>query len=282
MENRYFSTFYQDQYINNHFDTPIFNELSGYSKGLFEPQFFFNLLKTQFDFVCQNGDNPTLCRDHLLDIGLNKSQLLFFLGKLQLLIELFIKHGIATLSEMDKLRNCLYLISEELDKLNNELNPKLLSEESVKEISEGVVLEHTYTEAKEIDIRPKFSSIAIEQLFPILKDFFSLEDQSELKFILETGNNAKQKLLFNDNGNRLSDTFKKLYEYDLIIGLQKKDLQNWIISNFNYLHRHEVKEYTPDTIEKAISRNYYPCKSPLIEIIKGQIQKVHHPRLKKT
>ena len=42
-----------------------------------------------------------------------------------------------------------------------------------------------------------------------------------------------------------------------------------------------MKEFVYDTVEKTISRNYYPCKSPLIEVKKGQIQRVEQPRTKK-
>ena len=102
-----------------------------------------------------------------------------------------------------------------------------------------------------------------------------------VKQIIETGNKGSKKLLFKDNGNRLTDTFKKLIELDLITGCEKQDLINWIILNFNYTHRNKLKEFVYDTVEKTISRNNYPCKSPLIEIKNGQIQKIEQPRTKK-
>jgi hypothetical protein len=49
-----------------------------------------------------------------------------------------------------------------------------------------------------------FSSEVIDQIFGILKDCFPLEQQTELKRILETGQNAQTKLLFNDSGNKLA------------------------------------------------------------------------------
>jgi hypothetical protein len=87
-------------------------------------------------------------------------------------------------------------------------------------------------------------------------------------------------MLFKGHGNRLSDTFKKLIEHDFITGCQKQDLINWIISNFTYTQNDTVKDFVYDTVEKTISRNYYPCKSPLITIENGQIQKVVQPRTK--
>jgi len=132
-----------------------------------------------------------------------------------------------------------------------------------------------------IEIKPHFKADSVQPIYDIIKDFFSLEHQIVLNQILTTGNNAEEKILFKGNGNRLTDTFKKLFEHDFIMGCQKQDLQNWIISNFNYLYRNEVKLYVFDTVEKIISRNDFPCKSPLIEIKNGQIQKVGRTRLKK-
>lgn len=131
------------------------------------------------------------------------------------------------------------------------------------------------------EIKPKFKPEAIQTIFDIIKDFFSTENQNELKQILHTGNIASEKLLFTANGNRLTDTFKKLIEHDFIPGYQKKDLINWIISNFTFMHQNKVKPFVFDTVEKTISRNYYPCKSPLIEIKRGQIEKAEQPRKRK-
>ncbi len=137
------------------------------------------------------------------------------------------------------------------------------------------------TEQETIEMKPVFKPEAIQMVFDILKDFFSPEQQVELKQIIETGNKANKKMLFKGNGNRLSDTFKKLIEHDFIIGCQKQDLINWIISNFTFTHQGKVKVFVYDTVEKTISRKYYPCKSPLIEIKNGQIQRVEQPRTKR-
>jgi hypothetical protein len=139
----------------------------------------------------------------------------------------------------------------------------------------------TKTEKEIIKIKPVFKSEAVQSIFEILKVFFSDEQQIELKQVIEEGKKANNKLLFKGNGNRLTDTFKKLIEHDFITGCQKKDLIDWIISNFNYTNQNVVKAYIYDTVEKTISRNHYPCKSPLIKIENGRIQKVDQPRIKK-
>lgn len=131
------------------------------------------------------------------------------------------------------------------------------------------------------EAKPVLKPEAVQTVFEIIKDFFIIEQQPELKKILETGDKVNEKLLFRDAGNRLTDTFKKLIEHDFITGCQKQDLINWIISNFNFISQKNSKAFIYDTVEKTISRNSFPCKSPLIEINNGIIQKFEKPRIKK-
>jgi len=139
----------------------------------------------------------------------------------------------------------------------------------------------TKTEQETIEMKPVLKPEAVQIVFDIIKDFFSPEQQTELKQVIETGNKASKKMLFKGNGNRLTDTFKKLIEHDFITGCQKQDLINWIISNFTFTQQNKVKAFIYDTVEKTISRNDNPCKSPLIKIENGQIQKFEQPRTKK-
>lgn len=139
----------------------------------------------------------------------------------------------------------------------------------------------TKTEQQTIEAKPIFNPKAVQIVFEIIKDFFGTEQQNELKQVLETGNNASQKLLFKDSGNRLTNTFKKLIEHDFITGCQKQDLINWVVSNFDFTHQNKAKAFIHGTVEKTISGNNYYCKSPLIEIENGQIQKVVQPQTKK-
>jgi len=133
----------------------------------------------------------------------------------------------------------------------------------------------------EIIIKPTFKPEAIEIIFPILKDFFSPDQQDQLLEILKTGSIAKTKLIFFDNGIRLADLFRKLLEHDFIVRCGKDVLQQWIFQNFNFKFRNKISPYSLRTIEKYISTNEYPCKSPLINIEKGEIIKVISPHYKK-
>jgi hypothetical protein len=115
---------------------------------------------------------------------------------------------------------------------------------------------------------PTFKPEAVEQIFEFLKDFFIPEQQGELKQVLETGGNAKDKLLFTSNGNRLADAFKQLYKTNFITGCQKKELEAWIAGNFKYfnLNRRIEKEYKLKTLNEIISTDKDKCKNPFLNI----------------
>ncbi|CAA7386980.1 hypothetical protein [Chryseobacterium fistulae] len=137
-------------------------------------------------------------------------------------------------------------------------------------------------ENKDVVIRPTCKPEILQPLFEIIKDFFNIEQQNELKRILETFDNTDKKLLFKGNGNRLTDIFKKLIEHDFITGFQKKDLIEWTVLNFQFLHNGSIKDFKISTAEKSISGNEYSCKNPLIEIKNQQILRVEQPKSKKS
>ena len=64
-----------------------------------------------------------------------------------------------------------------------------------------------------------------------------------------------------------------MYENNIIVGGQKTDLINWIVSNFNFIYRNQVRKFKTKTVELVISGNIAPCKKPIIEIKNGQISK---------
>jgi hypothetical protein len=121
-----------------------------------------------------------------------------------------------------------------------------------------------------------FKPDSIPMIFDILKDFFSIEQQTELEWILKSGGDTIPPLIFKDNGNRLAHTFRELKENDFILGCSKTDLIDWISNNFKYQSRgkKKINDYTFDYLEKCISRKDYLCKDPLIEIIDKNIKKV--------
>ena len=123
-----------------------------------------------------------------------------------------------------------------------------------------------------INKKPIFNQTATSVVFEILKGFFKLDEHDKLKVLLEYGNNAGQSLIFLGNGNRLADTFKKLFEHGFITGCSKQELENWIGNNFKFQPADQIKSFTKDYLQKCISRKNWVCKEPLIEISNREIQ----------
>jgi hypothetical protein len=138
----------------------------------------------------------------------------------------------------------------------------------------------TKKELEIIEIKPVLKAEAIQPLFEIIKVFFNVQQQTELKQILETGNTINGKLLFKGSGHRLADTFKKLIDNNFYT-CQKQDLEKWILMNFKFLNKNKPSDFKTSVLNKYISTYSTNCKNPLIEINKGQIQKVEEPRTKK-
>lgn len=114
------------------------------------------------------------------------------------------------------------------------------------------------------DPKPCFKGESIDGIISTLEDFFDKGDRAELKRIIETGGNTNDKLLFIDNGNKLSDFFRQHYILGNIIGCNKKDLINWIVKNFKFRQGKTIKDFNFKTVEKTISAQESPCKNKII------------------
>ncbi|MDX6183137.1 hypothetical protein SGQ44_13585 [Flavobacterium sp. Fl-77] len=112
--------------------------------------------------------------------------------------------------------------------------------------------------------KPCFKAESIQSITDTLNVFFDATQHAELKRIIETGGKAKEKLLFRDNSNRLTDYFKRLIESDIIVGCNKTVLKNWIVDNFKYINGKTQKNFTPKTVEKTLSSKEQLCKNPII------------------
>jgi hypothetical protein len=112
--------------------------------------------------------------------------------------------------------------------------------------------------------KPCFKPESIEEIMTALSTYFSAFQQDELRRIIESGNNANEKLLFRDSGNKLTDYLKRLFENGKITSCTKKDLINWIVGNFKYIHRETQKCFIFKTVEKTISGREQSCKNPII------------------
>ncbi len=133
-------------------------------------------------------------------------------------------------------------------------------------VDEPVLLSGNKNEQPLPAIRPNFLAEFVPQVFEILKDFFSRSDQPELLKLLETGGNSAKPLLFIDNGSRLADAFKQLFDCGMIIGCQKKEFEEWICNNFHYRYRNVVKVFTKRYVADIISSSKDRCQKPILNV----------------
>lgn len=122
----------------------------------------------------------------------------------------------------------------------------------------------TLTTNQEYIPKPCFKPESIESIANVLNTFFDPLQHTELKRIMETGGKAKEKLLFRDNSNRLTDYFKQLIESDIIVGCNKTVLKNWIVDNFKYTNGKTQNNFIPKTVEKTLSSKEQLCKNPIV------------------
>jgi hypothetical protein len=116
------------------------------------------------------------------------------------------------------------------------------------------------------EVHPVFSHEYVPQIYNILKGYFPAEQQNDLLMLLETGGNVNKPLRFISSGSQLADVFKQLFDGAIIKGCQKKDLQNWVMKNFYYLFRGEVKEFTLRYLHDIISSKKDKCQKPILDI----------------
>jgi hypothetical protein len=124
---------------------------------------------------------------------------------------------------------------------------------------------------KIVRIKPIFRQEIVSPVFDLLNGFFPEEDRKILKLIMISGDDSPRALTFLGPGNRLADSFKKLYESDLITGCQKKELESWIVVNFQFRDDHGIKKFKPKYLNNIISTNQIPCKNPILEVMGDRI-----------
>lgn len=122
-----------------------------------------------------------------------------------------------------------------------------------------------------IEIKPIFQQDLQETIFNNLKIFFSKEQQSAFKTILEDGNDLNTPLIFLDNGNRLADAFKQLIKSDIISGVEQQELEEWIYRNFKYRFRGEIRPFKLTYLNSIISTNKIGCKRPIFNVIPDKL-----------
>ena len=142
------------------------------------------------------------------------------------------------------------------DILKEEGLPQIENKEVEKRRDHQVISQ----EARRIVIKPE----AVNLVFHLLKDHFPKEQQEELKRILIEGDDTNHPLYFMDNGTRLAHALRYLKESDIITGCNKKQLEEWLITNFVYKNKKgKIAHFSADYATKLISRNSNICKNPI-------------------
>jgi hypothetical protein len=115
---------------------------------------------------------------------------------------------------------------------------------------------------------PIFRAGVAEQFIDLIKDYFTSDDQRQLKTLFATGALKDAPLLFKGSGIQLADAFKQLFEANLIIGCNKIQLINWIIKHFKYIDKGAVRAYSEKYLLNIISSNTKSCQSPILNVRK--------------
>jgi hypothetical protein len=120
---------------------------------------------------------------------------------------------------------------------------------------------------------PVFVQEYLPDFYVIIRDFFSKNEQDSLIHLLETGVELDKPIVFQDTGNRLADAFKQLYEANIIVDCQKKELESWICRNFVFIHRQKVKQFIPKYLNEIISTTKDKCQRPILNVKFDKVDK---------
>jgi len=157
---------------------------------------------------------------------------------------------------------------EEFKEYDRNLN-KYESERVEKE------LEQTSKEIYKSQDKPVFSSSIVDVVYEILKEHFDKEEHKPLENLLKNNTTPTNKLYFKNNGNKLTDAFKKLIEAHLITQCIKSELEKWVCDNFQFKYLKNRQNFNPRTVQDVISNKISKqhCKTPLFTILNGNIIK---------
>lgn len=106
----------------------------------------------------------------------------------------------------------------------------------------------------------------VDIVFDSVSSFFPSEEHDELYNFLSNGEKSIGKFTFLGSAIKLADAFKKLHRNKIISPCRQKDLEGWLVNNFQYLKNKKVSNIEPSYATDLISTNKYICKTPIIDI----------------
>ncbi len=150
---------------------------------------------------------------------------------------------------------------EALIKYNKELKDLGIDDKSTSNEKGG----HNKNIKREITL-PSFRRDYIDTIFNQLKDYFPEEQQQELNSLFINKTRVGSKLQFMDNGNKLVNAFKQLYDNNIITGCKKSDLELWIFNNFQFKSEDGLIDFKPKYLNRIISTNEHVCQNTIFKL----------------
>ncbi len=146
-----------------------------------------------------------------------------------------LSHNIDLFSIQEELNIYLfkYRAVNYLDYLGYESELKYLMKQNNKLFKHNIL--ELKIEDKDLNTNPTFKPEKIDEIFNLIKTYFSEEDQPQLIELFKTGSTPKNKLLFKGNGKTLLDFFKQLMIGQFLTIQVQSDLEKWTSDSFYYL-----------------------------------------------
>ncbi|MBX2952286.1 MAG: hypothetical protein KF870_07260 [Leadbetterella sp.] len=215
----------------------------------------------KFDNLC--FDNNNLLNQHLKDLRL--------CGLLQV-SEAYVEARISHIAE--EINKTSDGIVELFKRLRASSPHNILNQDSLKPPQKESYINNFRNHEDQVSSLPLFSDGCKTDLFNILISYFDKINHDPLLSLITNGIEPQQKLLFRDSGNKLTYALKEIFEARLITGVNKKQLEEWVIRNFQFLKTGKtVADYRKDAVHVIISGNSSPAKNPILKIVNNKIEK---------
>lgn len=174
---------------------------------------------------------------------------------------------------LEDLRNALtrryqvtYWLINELKSLSN-WAPNLSQANTSNSI--GMIETKLPTSLQRLKILPEIRS----NLYEILSPYFIDEDQEDLRQVLNGEKDGERMLLFKEAGKKLAYLFKELFNNNCFVGYPKKNIQQWVLRNFEYNARKGRNRFTESYLDKIISGSE-PVSNPIcfVKLVDGKVK----------
>lgn len=130
--------------------------------------------------------------------------------------------------------------------------------------------ENPVTTPSQLKCIPFFDPVYVPDIHRHLHKYFAQDQQDLLRERISNDTAIGEKLVFLDNGNKLADAFKKLFESQIITRCRKNELISWIADNFMFRKGDNTVNFNEKTLTDIISSNIKNCKNPIFTIVRDK------------